>query len=330
MVICLLLVCLVPLNYVLWAPGNAVRLADNADPEAVISIDGVDAQINGQWLATELSQTGVDQGAVLPQVVAYLFLDEHDALPRQTVDVSSESTIPSDDNLSVDGNDASLAAVSAGVSQAGYPVTERPRIVSVRAGGPSDGLLAVGDFVLAINDQATPTAQSVRQDIADRQVGDPVVLTIQRDGLSSKVTIPALGGSTTNGTIATLGVTVAAGYSYEPDVHLLLTDSQVGPPQGLAIALTTYELLTPLDLAQGRSIAAVGVMADNGTIEAVSGIDEHVASARNAHADIIVIPRSNCQDLTQPDQSITVLPVRTLTDVITVLSSSDNSEWPSC
>jgi PDZ domain-containing protein len=66
-----------------------------------------------------------------------------------------------------------------------------------------------------------------------------------------------------------------------------------GPSAGLMWAITMYDLLTPGDLTGGRTIAGTGVIETDGRVDPIGGIAEKIVAARDAGADVVLLPKGN-------------------------------------
>ncbi|MDR2974157.1 MAG: PDZ domain-containing protein [Propionibacteriaceae bacterium] len=312
-----LIVAFVPTQYVLRAPGAAVTLVGSGldEPPVITDLAGADDASDGagQIIATGLDQSGRQTWVTLGSVIVYFLMPDHDVLPRDPVYASGVTASLNEEAIHEAQDDALAAAASA----AKIDVVQRAMIQTVRQYGPSDQLLAPGDFIVAIDDKPMSDANSVTTYIASRKVGDQVVVSVLRGVEEQKITIPALGASSTNTALATLGVALANGYSYSPHITVRLSDEQAGPAQGLALSLVAYASLTSTRLtASGRLVAAVGEVSATGSVAGVAGINEHLASARNARASMLIIPRENCREVVDAGGSMTIVPVSTLAEAI--------------
>ena len=92
-----------------------------------------------------------------------------------------------------------------------------------------------------------------------------------------------------------------------------------GPSAGLVFALSLIDLLTQEDLLQDRKIAATGTISTGGFIGAIGGVQEKLISVKRAGAEIALIPRDNCLDISKPPRGIKVIPVTTLDEAVRVL-----------
>jgi len=92
-----------------------------------------------------------------------------------------------------------------------------------------------------------------------------------------------------------------------------------GPSGGLVFGLGIVELLTPVDLLQGRKVAGTGTISNDGTIGVIGGVSEKVIGAKSAGADLLFISTENCYEMPERVEGLTVVAVTSLDEVITYL-----------
>jgi len=312
-----LVVWLAPTGYVLRAPGPAVDLLAGTSPLLVSSagttVPGADV------LATSMDQTGQAERVSLPRVIDAYLQPNHDALPRDAVyppGQDAAGAAAAHEQVVATSREAALVA---GARLAGITVLERVRVAGVWQKGPAYQVLYVGDYILQIDETPMQAAADVPAYIqSSHKPGDQVVVTVLRGDLSQKVTIKLV-GSSADGTVPTLGVTCDMGYWYTPRVDVMMSVDRGDPAQGLALALATYVLLYPGATTPGV-VAAVGVVAPDGTVSDVAGITEHAASAWAAHATTLLIPAGNCAGLARTYPGMTIVPVHSVSEAVNVLS----------
>ena len=96
-----------------------------------------------------------------------------------------------------------------------------------------------------------------------------------------------------------------------------------GPSAGLMWAIGLYDLLTPGDLTRGRTIAGTGTIDLDGNVGPIGGITDKVVGARDASADIMLVPREDFDELRGIDTGdLTLIPVSTFDQAVEALSAS--------
>jgi PDZ domain-containing protein len=88
---------------------------------------------------------------------------------------------------------------------------------------------------------------------------------------------------------------------------------ETGGPSGLV------ELLTEMDLMQGRHIAGTGTINNRGVIGPIGGINEKILSAKKVGATIFFAPVGNAEEIAKAPEGIKVITVATLAQAISYL-----------
>jgi PDZ domain-containing protein len=233
----------------------------------------------------------------------------------------------------IDVQTSHAQAMAAGAREAGITVGERPKVVSVRANGPAHQILFPGDIIRAIDDTEMGTENDVRLYMRNnKQVGGQAVVSLVRDGQEIIVTVSKLISLPTDGTVASMGITVGTGYVFSPQVQFHQVVDDGDSAQSLALALTTSALLADHDFLRGRTIGAAGRVSPTGEVTRIPGINEHIESALLAHVSLLFIPLDNCPDISSPDPAVTIVPITTLHQGIDILDrlGDDPSILPTC
>ena len=61
-------------------------------------------------------------------------------------------------------------------------------------------------------------------------------------------------------------------------------------------SLAIYDTLTPGSLSGGGRVAGTGEIAPDGTVGAIGGIQQKIVGAREAGAQLFLVPAENCED----------------------------------
>jgi PDZ domain-containing protein len=120
-------------------------------------------------------------------------------------------------------------------------------------------------------------------------------------------------------TVPYIGIGVGTFYSAGFPIDFTLTDVG-GPSAGLMFATGIVDKLTPDDLTHGKHIAGTGTIDPDGTVGPIGGIRQKLAGARNAGAELFLMPKVHCTEAAGhiPD-GLTVVPVETLTDAVNAI-----------
>src|SRR5512132_1935723 len=333
--ICLaVLLVVVPVPFVSWTPGGTRDTLGNVGNEPMIKVDGIDTYpTTGRLDMTIVAITPADARLSLPQALLAYWLPHRDALPRDAVYApgkSAEQVENEDaDMMETAQDDAVVAALRAD----GRPVTEMPAIFSVTVGGPAHKLLLPGDLVVSVDGIATPDDDAVRERIRSHRVGEKVRFVVIRNKLQTDVTLTTV-ESNVQSDVPVVGITLATGYRYDPDISFDLGQQIGGPSAGLVFALAIYDKITNGPLLAGRHLAGTGKITPNGDVQAIGGVQEKIASAERAGAVAFFVPAANCRDLEDVHTGMALIKIATLTDAIkavqTLNVSGDTSMLPHC
>ena len=96
-----------------------------------------------------------------------------------------------------------------------------------------------------------------------------------------------------------------------------------GPSAGLAFSLALLAKLKSPELIDGRKIAVTGTINEAGKVGSIGGIDQKLISAKAEGVTVVVIPRSNCRDITVKTNGMQVLAVSSLSQAFHGLLSPD-------
>lgn len=215
-------------------------------------------------------------------------------------------------------------AVAVGAGQAGFDVrvVTRPVVFGVIDGGPSDGLLDVGDVIRRIDGRPVESAEQLIDVLRRLQDPGPVELVVASGDEERTVTVvterlpgleqPALG----------IQVDTIADEAELPfDAELAATNIG-GPSAGMMVALTTVDLLLEEDLAAGRTIAGTGTIDGDGRIGTVGGVAEKVRAAQQVGVDLLLVPEEQVEiAVAASDGTVRIVGVGTLTEAIEALRS---------
>lgn len=114
---------------------------------------------------------------------------------------------------------------------------------------------------------------------------------------------------------AVTAATAALGL-HDPDLDVEFARRDLrGPSAGLVYAIALADLLTAEDLARGRTIAATGELTDDGTVVAVSHLEQKAAAARAHDAALFLVPLGQAV----PVDGVVVHEVASLEEALEVL-----------
>jgi Lon-like protease len=170
---------------------------------------------------------------------------------------------------------------------------EVPTYVTVGGLAPTSkakGLLVPKDRFVTVGATEITTADSLRDALQQVEPGDPVKLTVERDGKDVTVDVPTIEGP---GGRTVLGITIGLTHDFPAEVTID-AGSVGGPSAGLMFSLGIYDKLTPGPLTGNRQVAGTGTIDDAGKVGAIGGIKQKLAGARAGGAEFFLAPADNC------------------------------------
>jgi PDZ domain-containing protein len=87
------------------------------------------------------------------------------------------------------------------------------------------------------------------------------------------------------------------GFDFPFEVDVEIDDNIGGPSAGLMMSLAIYDTLTPGPLTGGDAVAGTGTITPSGEVGPIGGIQQKVAAARDAGADLFFVPADNCDSI---------------------------------
>lgn len=324
------IIALTPVPFVSWSPGTTVNLLEDVDGKPRVAISGAEVfPVTGQMRLTTVSVTRPDASLTLPEALLSYWLSSREVLPREAVypaGVDATQVHAQEQQLM---DDSQTAAVAAGLRAAKLPVEELPQVSAVATSGPANGRLLPGDIVLSVDGVAVSKIAEVQKAVRKHQVNEAVLFGIRRGGSPISVTV-ITAAANSDPSVAVVGVTFTTGYLTGPEVSFQIAPDIGGPSAGLIFGLTVYDLVSPGDLLAGRSLAGTGTLSGAGQVGPIGGIQEKIAGAERAGAQIFLVPAANCPDTVGVDTTMRLVKVSTLNEAVTALSAlADPARAPS-
>jgi len=213
-----------------------------------------------------------------------------------------------------------MIAATVALRRLGYSVKPAGANVSaVDVGSPADGVVRPGDVIVGVNGTDVTTPAELAHVMAGVQPGDNVTLRVERGGAERTLEV---GTKASNDTPprAIMGILI------EPKLDLPIkisidTGDIGGPSAGLAFALDIIDELGPNDIDHGERIVATGEMALDGTVHEIGGIEQKTIGAREAHADVFLVPDANAAGARKYAHGLRIIPVSSLTDALRALAT---------
>jgi PDZ domain-containing protein len=224
---------------------------------------------------------------------------------------------------------AIASAKTAALRHLGYDVPATPAgavIAGTFPGAPANGVLHVGDVVVALDGTPTLTARALTDALAGHRPGQTVIFSVKKGGTGAPGPVPLTLRRTTveiGGQTVVLDVGIQpedqVDYRYPFPVKISVPDIG-GPSAGLALTLGVIDALDGGSLTGGRTVAATGTMDAQGDVGDVGGVPQKTVAVGKAGASIFLVPTVEKQAaMAKARPGLRVYAVRTLDEAIAVL-----------
>jgi Lon-like protease len=224
-----------------------------------------------------------------------------------------ERSISQMDSSKLDASVVVLAALT------GYPKEHGDGVLveSVVPGCAADGELFPGDRIVSIDGEPIGRYRDASRAIEAAPSGSTLTFDLTVDGEPETVDLvrePC-------GDIEEPLVGIRMINSFPFDISI--SSGEIGGPSaGLMWALGLYDLLTSGDLTGGRTIAGTGVIALDGAVSPIDGIEEKLAAAADAGASVFLVPEGNEEAArASGDHGLELVPVATFDEALAYLGA---------
>lgn len=332
-----LVAALLPVPYVVFRPGPLTDVLGDGDDGPIIQVDGAEAYATTGSL--DLTTVGVTPaGAKMDLLTAMRAWVDPDraVVPRDIVYPGNPTTEEAREvNSAVFSSSQELASVAA-LRYLGYDVPVAADQVVVRDvldGAAAEGVLEPGDEILVVDGEPVTSPGDVVDAVSVRDPGETVPMQVIRDGEPLDLEVPTSESEVDPGSAA-IGVVVGQAWDLPVEVTIDVPGQIGGSSAGLVFTLGIVDTLTPDGLLGGSAVAGTGEISPDGTVGAISGVQQKIAAARDDGAVVFLVPTANCTSALGADAGdMLVIPVDSLDDAVEVLAAvneDDRDALPSC
>jgi Lon-like protease len=302
----------VPLPYFSLGPGPA------RDVVPKIHVNGARTyESSGRLVMTTIRFTQV---TALGALVAWINPEQkvvgEDAVypPGLSPSEEEQRAISQMDQSKIDAAAVALTEVTA------YPREHGPGALVELVGTdcPADGRLFSGDQIVRIDGEEVDSRREASRLIDGVPVGEPIEFVVEADGKVQTVRVTR--GPCPGVDEPVIGIVLVDSFPFDITID---SGDVGGPSAGLMWAVGLYDLLTPGDLTRGRTIAGTGSIDLEGKVGPIGSIRDKVVAARDADADIMLVPRADFRELRYVDTGdLRLIPVSTFDEALKALSAS--------
>jgi PDZ domain-containing protein len=211
-------------------------------------------------------------------------------------------------------------AAAVALRNLGYDVkSDGIEVSAVDVGAPADGVLQPGDVIVGAEGEDVASPEDLRKVMDGVQPGDTVTLRIERDGADQTVEVGTK-ASTDRPPRAIMGILIEP--KLDLPVNISIDTGQIGGPSaGLAFTLDIIDELGPTDIDHGKKVVATGEIGLDGTVGEIGGIEQKTFGARDAGADVFLVPDANAAGARKYADGLRIVPVSNLSEALHALAT---------
>jgi len=278
----------------------------------------------GRLLLTTVS---VDPQVTLSEVVQSAFDDsiaivmKEDVTGGQSLDDLIEAQKEEMSQSKQAAQEVALAALGLG-----EPTGDGARVVQTIAELPASGVLEEGDVIVGVEGQSVETTCDVGREIGAYKPGEDLTIRVRRGGQIETLQVGTV-ENPDDPDSAIIGVFMEdVNRRFEPGLEVGFDTGKIGGPSGgLMMTLALYDQLTPEDITGGRSVAGTGTIACDGGVGPIGGIEQKVAGAEEAGAEIFLAPSDNVAAAQAVAKDIEVIEISSFDEAIRYLEGLPGS-----
>ncbi len=303
--------------YIALTPGPAENVVD------LIVIKGAKTSpVSGRLLLTTVSLHEIKLG----EAIIALFDPSSAIIPRSAFIPRGDTDKDVEQRTTQQMQESQVFAAAAALRYLGYTVPITPtgvRVEDVDPAAPAAAALHRGDVIVGADGATIRAGEEFRKAVHRHHVGDVISLRVVRGAktvvLQTKTIARDPKAKTPDPIVGIITTDV-------PQVRLPLAvkiDSLGigGPSAGLMFAVGIVDLLNHSDIAQNRIIAGTGEITVDGTVNPVGGVEQKVAGAKRAHAQLFLVPAAEADKACAVAGDLPVFAIENLKQAIAVLTN---------
>lgn len=211
-------------------------------------------------------------------------------------------------------------AAAVALRELGYTVQpDGVEVSAVDVGAPADGVLEPGDVIVGAQGKDVTSPQQLARVMSTLDPGDTVTLRIERGGAERTVQVGTK-ASDDHPPRAIMGILI------EPKLDLPVkitidTGDIGGPSAGLAFTLDIIDELGPTDIDHGEKVVATGQIALDGSVHEIGGVKQKTLGAREAGADVFLVPDGNAATARKYADGLRIVPVSSVDEALQALAT---------
>ena len=225
-------------------------------------------------------------------------------------------------------------AIAVALNELGYDISttgDGVLVVGLLDDSPVKDKLIRGDLITSINDLKIESTTEFIANLRTYKIGDEIKIGITRsingveDYIFVKTNLIEHVEYEGEPMVGFLASTVNESFEFPFTVDIK-TGNVGGPSAGLMMALNVYNLLTEEDITNSKVIAGTGTIEIDGSVGPVGGVKQKIIAAKNAGAEIILVPVANYDDAKNYETEKTkIIPVDNFDEALAVILEYSSS-----
>jgi Lon-like protease len=193
-------------------------------------------------------------------------------------------------------------------------------VTLIRPGFPAEGKLEIGDVIVRANGTEIRTFEGLQNVMLKVEPGEDVQLVVDRGDTRKKVTVGTR-ANPENPERPVFGVQIAQSADIELPVAVRIEAGNIGGPSaGLAFALDIVDELGR-DLDHGKTVVATGAIELSGKVDPIGGIQQKTIGARQAGADLFLVPDANAKEARRYADGLRIVAVSNFKEALAALAT---------
>jgi PDZ domain-containing protein len=326
------LVGLAPVPYAIMKPGPVRDTLSSSGGTPLIEVAGRDTfPTDGSLDLTTVSVFGgPGRGVDLLDVITSWLDPSAAVVPAEQLFPPDQSESDVERQNSEEMVSSQENATAAAMGELGVVVPTTLSVVGFADGADAAEQLHEGDVITAVAGTDVPDLPQLRDHLQQVEAGDPVTVTVLRDGQESDIAVTTLAGEDRQ---TLLGVLIDPAYDFPFDVRIQIEDIG-GPSAGMMFALGIVDKLTPGAMTGGQQVAGTGTIDSSGQVGPIGGIRQKLVGAREAGTTWFLAPEANCDEVVGhvPD-GLRVVRVGTLheaREAVEAIGAGGATDLPTC
>ena len=320
-----------PIPYVVYQPGSTVDLLSTVSGKERIQVKGHPAYYDGGELRmTTIYVTDPGEEITLATALTGWIRRDDAVKPSDSVYEEDESEQDKDERSAIQMSTSQEDAIAIAMLELGEDVKTIPVVSPIEPGFPAEGKLEPGDVFVTVGGAPIKTWQDVVSAIRGSDVGKPLEFVVERDSKRKTIDVTP---ANVDGQVR-VGIAEAYDFEFPFDVTIDIDANIGGPSAGLMFALSVYDTLTPGSLTDDHVVAGTGTISPDGRVGPIGGIQQKIAVARDAKAELFLVPAANCDEaLGAPKDDVRLAKVETFSQarkVVEQYAADPDADLPSC